>query len=453
MQSFRRSILLFILIMSGSYLFSQYQPVIINQFQIGADLSLAKSIIDKGGIYYADDKKADLFETFKNKKFEYARLRLFHKPDGLSSNGTVNSMPYTIALAKVIKASGMKLLLDFHYSDTWADPSKQTKPAAWSNLNFTTLNDSVYAYTKITMNIFAENGVYPDMVQAGNEISHGMLWPDGASWTGNKSNYRNFSTLLKSAIRGIRESDNGSGIPILLHAATGGSLSDTRIFIDSLVKYNVEFDAIGLSYYIEYHGIMSQLDENIAYLNSHYNQNIIIAETNYRSDGILPSGSVITQSQLPFPLTLQGQYDYLQALYRLTKKYPKVKGIYYWGGELIWAGDIGGSYSSLFNWDGKARKALNAFQDLATGGVSSPNSTSQVTIFLDSDSHLEIRSNAEMSPGNILKILDLEGRTIYQKPLTGNVTQLDLKSTPMGLYVVEILNKGNILFSEKVLLK
>ena len=453
MKTLRSIFFFFFLAISGSTLFGQYQPIGIDSFQIGADLSMAKAIIDKGGIYYADGKEADVFATFKSKKFEYARLRLFHSPDGSSSNGTVNTLPYTIALAKLIKASGMKLLLDFHYSDTWADPSRQTKPAAWNALAFNTLNDSIYVYTKKTLNIFAQNGIYPDMVQTGNEISHGMLWPDGASWKGNIPNYRNFSTLVKSAIRGVRESTNGAAIPVVLHAATGGSLSDSRIFIDSLLKYNVEFDVIGLSYYVVWHGVMSQLDNNLAYLNSHYNQNIIIAETNYQSDGTVPAGSVVSQNQLPFPFTIQGQYDYLQALYILAKKYPKVKGLYYWGGEVIWAGDIGGSYSSLFNWDGKARKALDAFKDLTTSSFSPLDISRQFSIFNDSNNQVEIRSNLDVSPGTALIIYDLQGRKIYQKILTGKVTPLDFKPPVSGIYIVGVLNKGNILIREKVLLK
>ncbi|MCX6225512.1 MAG: glycosyl hydrolase 53 family protein [Bacteroidia bacterium] len=452
MKTLRIFVFFLVLIISGLSLFGQYQPINIDSFQIGADLSLVKAITDKGGIYYIDNKQVDAIAAFKSKNIDYARLRLFHTPDGSSSNGTVNSLPYTIALAKLIKASGMKLLLDFHYSDTWADPSRQTKPAAWTALNFNTLNDSIYAYTKKILNTFAENGVYPDMVQTGNEISHGMLWPDGGNWKGNIPNYRNFSTLLKSAIRGVRESTNGTAIPVVLHAATGGSLSDSRIFIDSLLKYDVQFDVIGLSYYVVWHGVISQLDDNLAYLNSHYNQNIIIAETNYPSGGTLPSWSVVTQNQLPFPFTEQGQYDYLQAIFNLAKKYPKVKGLYYWGGEVIWAGDIGGAYYSLFNWDGKARKALDAFNDLTTSILPSPFASRNYSIHNDSYNRIEIRSNLNVSTGTVLIIYDLQGKIIYEKILTGNATPLDFKPPVSGIYVVSISCNGNILHRENMMI-
>ena len=453
MNTSGRFILIIALVISNLSLFGQYQPIDIDSLLIGADISMVKAIIDKGGMYYVDGKPVDVLSTFKNKKFSYARLRLFHTPDGSSSNGTVNSLSYTLALAKLIKASGMKLLLDFHYSDTWADPSRQTKPAAWNGLDFNTLNDSIYVYTKKTLNTFAENEVYPDMVQTGNEISHGMLWPDGRNWSGNIPNYRNFSTLLKSAIRGVRESTNGTAVPVVLHAATGGSLSDSRIFIDSLLKYNVQFDVIGLSYYLLWHGVMAQLDNNLAYLNSHYNQSIIIAETNYQSNGTLPSWSVVTQSQLPFPFTEQGQYDYLQALYTLVKKYPKVKGLHYWGGEVIWAGDIGGSYSSLFNWDGNARKALNAFSDLATSSLPSPFLSAHFSVYTGSGNRIEIRSDFDVTKGTVLVIFDMQGKMMYKKILTGNSTTLDYKPPVSGIYIATVSLNGIILHRENVLLQ
>jgi len=452
MKTLRKFVFFFVLILSGYPLSGQYQPKSVASFQAGADLSMAKAILDKGGVYQVDGSPADVFAAFKNRKFDYARLRIFHTPDGRSSNGTVNSLPYTIALAKLIKASGMKLLLDFHYSDSWADPGKQTKPAAWTALSFNTLNDSVYAYTKRILNLFAENGVYPDMVQTGNEINHGMLWPDGRSWKGNIPNYRNFSTLLKSAIRGVRESAGGTAIPVVLHASTGGSLTDTRIFIDSLLKYDVRFDVIGLSYYIVWHGVMSQLDNNLAYLDSHYNQEIIIAETNYQSEGTLPAYSVVTQNQLPYPFTLQGQYDYLQGLYTLSRKYPKVRGLFYWGGELIWAGDIGGAWSSLFNWDGKARKALDAFRDLATASIPIPAGSWHFSIYNESGSRIGVRSDPDVPPGTALVIHDLQGKMVFEKDLAGNHSMVDFRPAVSGIYVASISSGGKILLRRKMMI-
>jgi arabinogalactan endo-1,4-beta-galactosidase len=449
-----RGILVFILALafSGSPLFAQYLPVGADSVHIGADLSLVKAITDRGGVYLVGGNPVNVIETFRSKGFDYARLRLFHTPDGNAANGTVNSLPYTLALAKLIKAAGLKLLLDFHYSDTWADPSKQTKPVAWSALDFNKLNDSIYLYTRKVLDTFSENGVTPDMVQTGNEIDHGMLWPDGRNWLGSIPNYRNLSTLLKSAIRGVRESTGGATMPVVLHAATGGSLADTRIFLDSLLRYDVRFDVIGLSYYVIWHGVMSQLDANLAYLDTHYTQNIIIAETNYQADGTLPAWSVVTQSQLPYPFTQQGQYDYLQGLWNLARKYPKVKGMFYWGGEVIWAGEIGGAWTSLFNWDGKARKALDAFRDLGTGISQMPLEQAFFTI-LTGSGNLVIRSDRDIQAGTEVVIHDLTGRTLYRKILERTPTQVDYRPPAAGIYLVSVSCKGRVLLREKVMLE
>jgi arabinogalactan endo-1,4-beta-galactosidase len=440
-----------LLFLSGEPLAAQYQPIGLPAFQIGADLSMAKAIIDKGGVYYVGTNSVELLPALTERKFGYARLRLFHTPDGRSANGTVNSLAYTIALAKLIRESGMKLLLDFHYSDTWADPSRQTKPAAWNSISFNSLNDSIYNYTRKTLNAFAENGVYPDMVQTGNEINHGILWPDGSSWNGNRPNYSNFTTLIKSAIRGVRESTGGAALPVMLHSATGGSLTDTRIFMDSLAKYDVRYDAIGLSYYIAWHGVMTQLDNNLAWLDANCSQSVLIAETSYQADGTVPAGSAVSQAQLPFPFTQQGQYDYLRALYAMAMKYPKVKGIYYWGGELIWAGDIGGSWASLFNWDGKARKGLDAFKDLASGTQPTARAELQFAVYTGPGRRIGIRSNQPIPAGTRVTIHDLQGKLVFQDRLEGTGTLIGFEPAVSGIVVVTMLCGGNILHREKLM--
>ena len=443
---------LFVMVLFVQVLHAQDQSNPIDGFRIGADLSMAKAIIDKGGIYYIGTKPVDLLPALTDRKFSYARLRLFHTPDGRSANGTVNSLAYTIALAKLIRESGMKILLDFHYSDTWADPSRQTKPAVWSSLNFNALNDSILNYTKNTLNQFAANGVYPDMVQTGNEINHGMLWPDGSSWNGNKPNYANLATLIRSAIRGVRESTGGATIPVMLHSATGGSIADTRIFLDSLAKYDVRFDVIGLSYYITWHGPMPQLEANLNWLNSNYPQSIFIAETSYQADGTLPAGSVVSQSQLPFPFTPQGQYDYLQALYAMAIKYPKVKGLCYWGGELIWVGDIGGSWAALFNWDGKARKGLDAFRDLLSGTGEAVLPDQEFAVYTDAGNRLVVRTNRCQPGCPELSIYDAAGKKLYSTILVAGDNRLGFNPPETGIYVVGITADQEILYRKKILL-
>ena len=434
--------------LSLSQLPGQNQPIPLDKLYIGADLSMTKAILDKGGIYYIDNQEVDVFNAFKERKYDYARLRLFHTSNG--EMGTVNTLDYTIELAKTIKASGLKLLLDFHYSDWWADPSQQDKPAAWADLDFNTLNDSLYNYTKRVLNIFADNDIYPDLVQTGNEIHHGMLWDDGKLWVDDKSNWANFTTLLKSAIKGVRESSGGTEIPIMVHGFSSTDPQQAKRYIDSLMFYNVEFDLIGLSYYVCWHGTMNQLDNTLAFLDTNYEQDVIIAETNYNSDGTTPDWCVIDDSQLPFPYTEQGQYDYLQTIYALAKKYPGTKGLFYWGGELIWAEDIGGSYQSLFHWQGNANKALDAFYDLLPTEEIPYSTTSGFTIFKNKSNQIIVRSENNIAQNAQFVVYDQLGRIIKADNLKGIQTMIDIDQELSGLIVVGIIQNGIVIHRMKL---
>jgi arabinogalactan endo-1,4-beta-galactosidase len=404
-----------------SYLFvtGQYTPILVNSFHLGSDLSMVKAIYDNGGTYYVDSVEKNVFEAYKLGGYDYARIRLFHSPDGWEASGTVNSLEYTLSLAELIKDAGMKLLLDFHYSDTWADPSQQDIPEAWSGLDFNTLIDSLYNYTLKVLNTFAAADVSPDMIQTGNEINNGFLWPEGKAWKESTPNYRNLSTLLKTAINAVRDSEGGNTIPIMLHAATGGSDTDTRIFIDSLIKYNVEFDVLGLSYYQCWHGTLADLEANINFLSSTYEQSVIIVETNYQSDGTSPDYCVLTEDQIPFPYSQQGQYDYMQKIYTILEKYNKAKGLFYWGGDYIYAGDIGGSYSSLFHWQGNANKALFAISDLITNTkeINPDNQSYHIQQF--SDGAYKITCNNPHTK-SLIQIYNLLGQKVYNQIFWGD---------------------------------
>ncbi len=142
-------------------------------FAYGADLSLVKKLEDLGAIYKVNGTQKKAFQIFKDNGYTWARLRIFHNPN--QQGPVCNSLDYTVALAKMAKAEGFRIFLDFHYSDTWADPGKQFVPAAWNGLNFNMLADSVRLYTKKVLETMNKDGVMPEMVQIGNEINNGML--------------------------------------------------------------------------------------------------------------------------------------------------------------------------------------------------------------------------------------------------------------------------------------
>ena len=445
-----KSLLLsFILLLFVNVIYAQDQPIKYDGFAIGADLSMTKAIIDKGGIYYVDNQVADVFAAFKVRGYDYARIRIFHNPNG--EEGTVNSLEYTLQLAQQIKDAGLKLLLDFHYSDWWADPSQQTKPAAWTNLDFITLNDSIYNYTMMVMNKLASQGISPDMVQTGNEIHHGMLWPDGEIWINGQSNWTKFTTLLKSAIRGVMDSNEGFNIPIMVHGISSSNTQESQAYIDSLLVYNVDFDIIGMSYYLCWDGTPDLLDENLAFINTNYDKDIILVETNYRADGDLPEWCMVETEDQPFPLSEEGQYNYIQSIYNTLIKYSNAKGLFYWGGELIWADDIGGSYSSLFHWEGHALKGFDAFKDL---NLSTPNFIPSpiFELELNQNKKLRINSKENITEDLQLVVINMEGKTLYNQYLEDKFTTIDLSEIKMGIYIIYIKTNRRILHTEKILI-
>jgi beta-galactosidase len=174
-------------------------------------------------------------------------------------------------MAKRVKASGMKFLLDFHYSDYWADPQQQNKPAAWAGKDFTVLRDSVQAYTKHVMQELKDQGTEPDMVQIGNEINHGMIWPEG-----HVNNLDSLAQLFYAGFKGAKAVSPQS--VIMLHVALGGQAEESEFFYDAMKKRNVPYDVIGLSYYPKWHGTLADLKGNIASLSKKYNKQIMVAE-------------------------------------------------------------------------------------------------------------------------------------------------------------------------------
>jgi arabinogalactan endo-1,4-beta-galactosidase len=216
-------------------------------FMYGGDFSILKKMVDSGGVYKIDGVEKNALEIFTGNGYNYARLRIFHTPN--MAGPTCNSLEYTIALAKEVKAAGMKILLNFHYSDTWADPGHQIKPQAWEGLAFEVLVDSVYQYSKSVIRSMKNANVLPDMVQIGNEVSPGMIWPEGKIEKDSLSDWDSFSTLLKAGISGVKDAYGSIEVPIMIHTDKSGDVNATGNFFTKIAEHGVIFDLIGLSYY------------------------------------------------------------------------------------------------------------------------------------------------------------------------------------------------------------
>ena len=220
-----------------------------------------------------DGTGKDIFAILKEHKFNYIRLRIFHDPratNGYSRNGFCD-LEHTKQMGKRIKAAGLGFLLDFHYSDNWADPGKQTKPAAWRTLSFEELAAAVRKHTRDTLQALKEQNTTPDMVQVGNEISNGLLWPDGSI-----KNLDRFAALFKAGAKGVKDVD--VHIPVVLHLAWGGQNAQSRWLLDNALARGMEFDIIGQSYYPKWHGTTNDLRSNLNDLARRYRQPIMVVE-------------------------------------------------------------------------------------------------------------------------------------------------------------------------------
>ena len=244
------------------------------QKMVGADISFLPQLEAKGMKFYDRGLQKDPIEILRDHGFNYIRLRIFNNPAGEKGYAPGEGwcdLKNTLAMAKRTKALGMKLLLDFHYSDTWADPQKQFKPAAWESLSFDGLKSALKEYTRSVIAALAAQGTTPDMVQIGNEINHGMVWPEGH--TGNPGQ---LASLVQAGIEGVKAVD--PGVKIMLHVALGGQWDETALWVDQMMARGCRFDVLGLSFYPKWHGTLDDLKNNIRKLIHRYPQPICIVE-------------------------------------------------------------------------------------------------------------------------------------------------------------------------------
>jgi arabinogalactan endo-1,4-beta-galactosidase len=399
--------------------YSQNEP-----FALGADISWIPQR-EAGGVRYADNGQVkDIFEILKEHKFNYIRLRLFVDPTAKIPNESES--PYstagycglnsTISMAKRVKAAGMKFLLDFHYSDTWADPAKQYKPVSWASLNTVPLLvPKVRSYTKETLEAFKAEGVLPDMVQIGNETVGGMIWPEGRN-----SNWNNFATLVNAGIDGVRDVD--ANIKIMVHTINE---RNPQSWLTSLKNAGAtRIDVIGLSYYAKWHGQPDSLQRVVTRItNAHPDVKIAVAEY---------SGKHRAVNDIIFNI-------------------PNNKGF----GTFVWEPadwNDNDSGKVLFDWKNN-RRETNTLIDLypqmaidyevnASSSSSSRPSSSSVTLSSSSGGvtpvtlPMPVYSNALSAMQNAVNLQTTENITLKVFDLKGNVVRA-LKFTP-GNYIIPL---------------
>ena len=324
-------------------------PGPLDEYAIGADLSFLDQAEANGPTFRVDGRPTPGLELFRDHGYNWIRLRLFNDPGRLP-----NDLPYTIGLAKRAKKLGYKFLLDFHYSDTWADPGKQFLPKVWKGKSHVELVKAVRDYSRETIAAFRRAGVMPEMVQPGNEIIGGMLWPDGKV----PDRWDQLADLLKAAVEGIQAGAGDAPRPlIMIHIDRGGDRDSTKWFFDNLIERDVPFDVIGQSFYPWWHGSMADLEANLAFMANTYHKPILIVEaaycwrpTEYRDD----------PSKAPFPESPEGQLAFWQALDSAVRATPNGlgRGIFWWE-PAVPPGPL--RSRGMFSDDGEALPILNAF--------------------------------------------------------------------------------------------
>ena len=351
------------------------------QKYVGGDLSVLLKYEEQKATYLDKDGKAiaDVLAFVKEQGWNTVRMRLFADPSKDTDKNVCQDIQYVKSLGKRIKAAGLYFMLDFHYSDTWADPKHQTMPLEWGMIN-TPAFEYIYTYTKTNLEALVTAAATPDFIQIGNEISFGMLW-DGckvsanSNWTAYEdTNWDHFSTALKNASKACREMCPDAKIVIHTEQCANNPTLDVAFF-KRIQQYDIDYDIIGTSYYPYFKGPLANLDKGLSELEKNFpDKQIQLVETGYPSKWEV-KGSTYDYTKT-YPYSHEGQRQYAADLIATLKKHPQVNGLSWWYAEANAKGCTGslaeGWYNaSLFdNETGRALPALyelKAFDDGSTG--------------------------------------------------------------------------------------
>ncbi len=306
------------------------------QRYVGGDISLLPTY-EANGAWYMDGSNqriTDMLGFLKQQGLNSMRVRLFVDPTKATTaekgQGVRQDLEYVKALGKRIKDAGFSLLLDFHYSDTWADPKQQITPASWLSLSESDLPTKMYDYTKDCLQQMVAAGATPDFIQTGNEISYGMLW--GArnagspkkSYPDDASSWNRFTALLSQAANACREVCPQA--KIIIHSELVRNFSLLKSFYGALSS--ADYDIVGLSYYPYYHGNLSNLETSLSWLETNVNKDIMIVETGYYY-AWQPSDVTYNLSST-WPVTPAGQQKFTKDLIAKLKTHQRVTGLYWW---------------------------------------------------------------------------------------------------------------------------
>ncbi len=351
------------------------------QRYVGGDISLLPLYEEAGAQYKTPEGTpvSDLLAYCREEGMNIMRVRLFVDPQAYTGAdrdpNACQDLEMIIPLCRRIKDAGMALMLDFMYSDTWADPGKQWTPARWASLGDEELCDSVGAYTRRCLEALVSAGAAPDFIQPGNEISFGMLWgPYGApeaslkkTFIGSDDNWERLGALLRSAISACRAECRDA--KIILQTERTADIPVQRNFYSRMDELEIDYDIIGLSYYPYYHGTMAQLSEAVTEAETDFpDKDIMIVETGFPYKWAM-GGST---TELEHPVSEEGQAAFARDLVATLEKHPRVNGLLWWWMEYnAYNTTLSGWYNApLFDSStGRATEALAIICSFAKSGA------------------------------------------------------------------------------------
>ena len=347
----------------------------------GADVSIMPELERNGTKFYDNGIEQDGLTILKNHGVNWIRVRIWNNPyvvgpEGVGGGNTDEAK--AIEMAKRAKALGMKVLVDFHYSDFWVDPGQQKKPDAWKNDSGDKLVDDVYAYTAKVMQDFNAQGVTPEMVQVGNELNNGMLWPEAQLTEDNPNGYKFLAKLLNAGLQAVHDNDKDNKVKTMIHLA-GEDENLYNIFFDNLIVKNKvnDFDIIGMSFYPFWHGTMDDLKNTMNDVSAKYNKDVIAVETAFGytlEDADFEKNNFGTNEEKVsgYKATVQGQATGLRDVMATVASVNDNRGlgIFYWAPDWVinekvgWKSNGGGNgwdNLTLFDTKGNALESMDTF--------------------------------------------------------------------------------------------
>jgi arabinogalactan endo-1,4-beta-galactosidase len=338
---------------------------------LGHDLSTLQQEEAIGKVYSDGGRVQPLERIVKTHGASHVRLRLWVDPPI-----PFNDLSHVLSMAKRIQGAGLKLLLDVHYADFWADAGNQPTPKRWQGQDLTTLTQTVHDYTASVISSLVQQGTPPSIVQVGNEITSGMLWPEGKIYVDSSQRWDEFTTLLKAGIAGAKDGSHPGAMPrVMVHIDRGGDNPGSVYFYDHIIEKGVAFDLIGLSFYPWWHGPPAALAANLNDLATRYRKDIVVVETAYpwtvangdSYPNIVDSSTYLYTSRRPSP---KSQTAYLHQLISYLRKTPGGHGLglVYWEPGWIpgvgWEPGAGDAWDNLtlFDFQGRSLPSIDAFR-------------------------------------------------------------------------------------------